>query len=544
MICILHGYLLEGSGSNLWTRSIIQSLCRGGQTVHLVCQENHPDLYDFISTVYHHHADGTLELKLQRKVPYQGHCVMHKPYIGDILPVYVWDRYEEFSDVRPMAELDEKRIESYIGFNVRVLRQIVAKNGIHAIHANHAVLMSVVARRVSQELSIPFSIMPHGSAIEYAVKKNKLLFDLARDAFSGADRIFVIGQEIRQRVNNTFPDIPNLESKMVDLNLGVDTSLFRLIPREQRAKTVETLCSALTDVPRGKTTDMSRRLLAGLNPDIGKPELIKLMAANSDYNAKHTDQNVEDRLRSIDWQNDRILLFVGRLIAAKGVQQLFFALPSLLQKNPGVKLIVVGHGPMREPLEVLVWALANGATSLVENIVNWGGELEGSEPAPFEDIQHFLAGLKTAGHLDTYHESARNSLHQDRVIFTGYLTHRELQYLFPICDTAVFPSIVAEAGPLVFLESMASGCFPIGTYFAGMAASIDSVAGTVPANVMATMKLNPDKSETVNDIIIKVTGAMTLDESIKDSLRKISVEKYDWQSVGKRFLRALQDLGR
>ena len=36
MICILHGYLLEGSGSYLWTRSIIQSLCRQGETVHHV----------------------------------------------------------------------------------------------------------------------------------------------------------------------------------------------------------------------------------------------------------------------------------------------------------------------------------------------------------------------------------------------------------------------------------------------------------------------------------------------------------------------------
>ena len=39
---------------------------------------------------------------------------------------------------------------------------------------------------------------------------------------------------------------------------------------------------------------------------------------------------------------------------------------------------------------------------------------------------------------------------------------------------ALFPSVVAEAGPLVFLEAMASGCFPVGTYFAGMAVSITS----------------------------------------------------------------------
>ena len=57
----------------------------------------------------------------------------------------------------------------------------------------------------------------------------------------------------------------------------------------------------------------------------------------------------------------------------------------------------------------------------------------------------------------------------ESVVFTGYLTHRELRHLFPCCDAAVFPSVVAESGPLVF-EALASGCFPLGTYFAGMAA--------------------------------------------------------------------------
>ena len=61
MICILHGYLLEGSGSNLWTRSIIQSLCSQGEIVHLFCQENHPELYDFIGEVYYYQADGSIE---------------------------------------------------------------------------------------------------------------------------------------------------------------------------------------------------------------------------------------------------------------------------------------------------------------------------------------------------------------------------------------------------------------------------------------------------------------------------------------------------
>ena len=48
MICLLHGYLLEGSGSNLWTRLIVEALCRQGRTVHLMAQENHPERYPFL----------------------------------------------------------------------------------------------------------------------------------------------------------------------------------------------------------------------------------------------------------------------------------------------------------------------------------------------------------------------------------------------------------------------------------------------------------------------------------------------------------------
>jgi hypothetical protein len=27
-LAIIHGYLLEGSGSNLWTRCVVEALCR------------------------------------------------------------------------------------------------------------------------------------------------------------------------------------------------------------------------------------------------------------------------------------------------------------------------------------------------------------------------------------------------------------------------------------------------------------------------------------------------------------------------------------
>ena len=542
MICILHGYLLEGSGSNLWTRSIIQSLCRSGETVHLLCQENHPQLYDFIAEVYLYHEDGSIETLFQRETPYTGRCIMHKPKLGKTLPVYVWDHYEEFPDVQPMAQLSDTAIESYLEKNIRAVKQVIANHNIKALHANHAVLMSVVAQRVSNDLSIPYAIMPHGSAIEYAVKKDKRFFNYALNAFKQAQRIYVIGNEIRRRVKTIFPSIDNLDAKMLELNLGVDTGLFLPVCKSERKGNINVLCEKLANAARGKNQTMINNLRDGLTPDINKSDLMNLIKGNSYYNAKHTDYNVEERLKSIDWNNDRILLFVGRLIASKGIHSIIAALPFIFKEYPGAKLVVVGHGPLREPLESLLWALENGARNLVKNIVDWGTELEGSGNKPLLEIKHYFKSLSKQSRLDTYFETAEKYINKDRIIFTGYLTHKELRYLFPVCDAAVFPSVVAEAGPLVFLEALASGCFPIGTYFAGMAASIDSLTGSIPDRILNLMKLSPDPKETIGDMVSKIKKSLNVDNEFKSALRRVAVEKYDWQNVAKKFAEDLKKL--
>src|SRR5215210_8619768 len=143
MICLLHGWLLEGSGSNLWTRSIITALCRSGETVQLVCQENHPDRYEAIAEAYRHGLSGEVKQTLVRETPYTGKCILHQPEIGETLPVFVWDHYEEYERVVPMIQLPDDEIERFIERNVRVVQQIVESHPISAIHANHAVLMAV-----------------------------------------------------------------------------------------------------------------------------------------------------------------------------------------------------------------------------------------------------------------------------------------------------------------------------------------------------------------------------------------------------------------
>ena len=142
--------------------------------------------------------------------------------------------------------------------------------------------------------------------------------------------------------------------------------------------------------------------------------------------------------------------------------------------------------------------------------------------------------------MDAYFELGRRFVRSENVIFTGYLTHSQLRHLFPCCDVGVFPSIVREAGPLVFLEALASGCFPLGTYFGGMRASIDSAATVVPADIARLMKIDPDNS--VADIASHVPRALAEGSRYREALAHLARDKYDWTSVATVLKRELGSL--
>ena len=544
MICILHGYLLEGSGSNLWTRCVVESLCMEGHTVQLVCQEPYPERYDCIAEAYRYHLDGTVETILSRAVPYPGKCIMHKPQLGDTLPVYVWDKYDEYPNVVPMVELDDDAIESYVETNVRVVRQVVQRHGVHAMHVNHAVLMSVVAQRVSAESGVPYAIMEHGSGLEYACKPDVRLKRMATSAFTDAGHLFVHGEEMRHRIETVLPDIPDLNSKFSVLPLGVHTAQFEPVPRERRREKMGRLFVELAALPRGRRPDQ----LVGMLEDARRADdghALRNVLAGVKYETKAPDADLEEKLQQVDWEHDAILLFVGRLISAKGIQSGLAALPLLLAEDAGIRLIVVGHGPLREPMEAFLWALEHGDRDLVMRIVESGRMLEGDPDGAggsqaLGKVKWFFHDLAERGELDRYFELAKEHVRADRVIFTGYLTHRELQHLFPCCDAGIFPSIVKEAGPLVFLEALASGCFPLGTYFGGMKASIDAIAELFPPEIADAMKIDP--LDTVVDIVSNVSLALRFGVRYKDVLSRTAQARYDWTSVGRKLSHELDTL--
>ena len=547
-LAIIHGYLLEGSGSNLWTRCVVEALCRKGHTVQLVCQEPHPDRYDCITAAYRYHLDGTVETMFERDLApgYTGHCIMHKPQLGDTLPVYVWDKYEEYPNVVPMIELPDEEIEKYIERNVRVLRRVVAGHDVIAMHVNHAVLSTVVAQRVSAETGVPYAVMEHGSSLEYAVKKDKRMYDLATSAFSDAELLFVHGEEMRRRIEAAMPDIRDAQRKYSTLPLGVHTWQFEPVPRERRREKIGRLLVSLHGQSRGRRPEQLTQMLERAY-GTRSPEDLHRAFTSIQYDTKAPDADIEEKLSQLDWEHDAVLLYVGRLISAKGVQSGLAALPEIMASDPGIRLLLVGHGPLREPMELFVHALEHGNREMVEQVVAHGRFLEGDPEGAgasreLGKVRAYFNDLEKAGRLDEYFALAKQHVRRDRVIFTGYLTHHELQHLFPCCDVGIFPSIVKEAGPLVFLEALASGCFPLGTYFGGMKASIDGISDMLPAEITEAMKLDP--FNTTADIVTTVGRAMHIGVRYKDVLSRTAQARFDWTSVGEKLARELWTLAK
>jgi glycosyltransferase involved in cell wall biosynthesis len=545
MLCLLHAWLLEGSGSNLWTRAVVQSLCRKGETVHLVCQENHPDRYGFIATAITHRLDGSAETTLLRDTPFPGKCILHKPELGATLPVFVWDKYEEYSRVLPMVDLSTAEIEAYVEINLRVVRRLVEEENITAIHANHAVMMPVVAQRIREALGIPYTVMPHGSDIEYAVKEDERFLNYATTAFTHAGKVFVHGDEMEERVLKVFQGVPDFAEKLVELRLGVDTSDFELVSHTERNREIDQLLSALNVLPRGKTAAQEEAMEQRLPNVRNIDSLRSALGEAAKYDGKKPDARAGEKLATIEWTTAPTLVFVGRLIAWKGIQSLIAALPYALEREPHLRTIVVGHGPLREAMEAMVWALREGRRDLVELVVTNGRAIDGSADAgssetALDDVRDFYSGLEREGKLDDYYALAQRALRPDAVVFTGYLTHNELRHLFPCCDVGVFPSVVRESGPMVFLEALASGCFPLGTYFGGMKASIDALREDLPPEISEIMKL--DRNNTVRDLTEKIPRAVEESERYRETLARVARENYDWSTVARIFMRAINGL--
>lgn len=116
--------------------------------------------------------------------------------------------------------------------------------------------------------------------------------------------------------------------------------------------------------------------------------------------------------------NDKVLLFTGRVVQEKGVKELITALKQVKYKD--YKLLVVG-------------------AALNDINTKTSYELE---------VEELVMEMK------------------DKVVFTGFVKYNEIQKLYHLADIAVLPSTCEDAAPLAIIESLICG-LPIITTISG-----------------------------------------------------------------------------
>ena len=111
-ILIFHGYLLGGTGSNVYNARLAGALVRLGHEVHLLSQDRHPEEHPFIDAAGDW-DEGALRVRpLRAADPGQPvRCTVYRPDIGGLLPVYVADRYEGI-EARTFADCSDRRLRA------------------------------------------------------------------------------------------------------------------------------------------------------------------------------------------------------------------------------------------------------------------------------------------------------------------------------------------------------------------------------------------------------------------------------------------------
>ena len=108
-ILVFHGYLLHGTGSNVYNAELGAALVRAGHELHLLCQDRSPFSLDWVDACGSWDS-GSLVVE-QRRSP--ARATVYRPDIGGVLPLYVADRYDGF-DARPFPDLSDAEVDRYL----------------------------------------------------------------------------------------------------------------------------------------------------------------------------------------------------------------------------------------------------------------------------------------------------------------------------------------------------------------------------------------------------------------------------------------------
>jgi len=195
-ILIWHGYLLGGTGSNVYTRQLAREWSRAGHDVIVFCQEQHPELHDV------------------------GGARVIRPDVGGLLPVFVLDHYEGYR-VRLLQDCSRGELDVWIEANAAAVRESLPAD---FLLCNHVLLGGAVGRATGA----PYAVKAHGSELEYSMRGRPELEAWGKEVLAEATTTFVGSAHIRTVVEEVCGHVERVH----EVPPGVDVEEWRPQPRE------------------------------------------------------------------------------------------------------------------------------------------------------------------------------------------------------------------------------------------------------------------------------------------------------------------------
>jgi glycosyltransferase involved in cell wall biosynthesis len=490
-VLIFHGYLLAGTGSNVYNTELAAALVCAGHEVHMLCQDRDPLAQEWVDAAGDWDS-GSLVLTTRRE-PVRG--TVYRPDIGGVLPLYVADRYAGV-DARPFPDLSEAEVDRYVEANVAAVREVAERVAPDVALANHLVMGPLILARAL--VDTPYAVKIHGSALEYTVKPYPRFKPYAAEGLARARGILVGSRHTAESLWSEMDD-PAVTDRTRLGPPGVDVARFA--PRE----------------PADARAGLARLQEALAAADSG---------GGSDSFARSPGEAAA-ALATIE-PGDRLVAYVGKLIGSKGVELLLAAWPLVLAAEPRARLLIVGFGAFRTGLEGLARDLERGDLDAARALRSENGA----------ELPH-LAAFLDAVDADAYRAGARGMT--DRIAWAGRLDHAELVDVLPAAEAMVMPSTFPEAFGMVAAEAAACGALPVVANHSGMAEVARTLGAAAPDQAVPwlTFTVGPGAvTELADDLTQWLAAAPELRAATREAIVAATRERYSWDGVARSVIAA------
>ena len=528
-LVIVHGYILSGTGSNIYTANIAKTWKQQGHSVTVLCQDPFADQLDFVNE----HIVGTA--KIPASPPPKGTVRVVVPDIGGLLPVFVEDRYEGYK-VKTLLQCTLEEIDEHIEATAKGLKKVL-EPGASLVLTNHILLSPAIARRAVEGTSIPYVCKLHGSAMIFALKpRSEDLKPYAIEGLQHCHQIIAGTQHIADQVLailDAEKDVIGLHDKLSIIPPGFDPGVF-LPGREIDEKQQAFLASVAEYIKRKPNGRNASKI--SLPPFSSKDLHKELISVADSYDQRAIDADLPERWVPFQ-EGEPIICYFGKFLDTKGVGELLTAFPSVLDRIPEARLLLIGFGTFREHLEGMLQALKEGDVDAFRAYGNAGSFAE----FPGNVAEKYFRKLRPE--------------EQNKVIITGCQEHAQLGHILPLASVCVMSSKAAEAFGMVSVEAMAAGVLPVCNGHSGLIDVLDTVKTADPelANLMQ-IKSRPGgvhgtadgayMTEQLPDKIVAALRFLYPDgftdtkrcQEVSDKLRKIAISKFSWNGICKSIL--------